>query len=37
MFLNLNTTGFTGYANDIAPSVVRDKTNNVIKTLEEID
>ena len=35
MFLILNTTYFTGYADDNQPFVVRDNKADVIKTLEE--
>ena len=36
MFLILNTTYFTGYADDNTPFVVRDNIADVIKALEEI-
>ena len=36
MFLILNTTYFTGYADDNTPFVVRDNIGDVIKALEEI-
>ena len=36
MFLILNTTYFTGYANDNSPFVVRVNIADVIKALEEI-
>ena len=36
MFLILNTTYFTGFADDNTPFVVRDNIAVVIKTLEEI-
>ena len=36
MFLILNTTYFTGFADDNTPFVVRDNIADVIKALEEI-
>ena len=36
MFLILNTTYFTGYADDNLPFVVRDNIAHVIKALEKI-
>ena len=36
MFLFLNETQFTGYADDITPSVVRDNVPDIISALEEI-
>ena len=36
MFLFLHETQFTGYADDITPSVVRDNIPDVISALEEI-
>ena len=36
MFLILNTTYFTGFADDNTPFVVRDNIADVIKILEEI-
>ena len=36
MFLILNTTYFTGFADDSTPFVVRDNIADVIKALEEI-
>ena len=36
MFLILNTTYFTGFADDNTPFVVRDNISDVIKALEEI-
>ena len=36
MFLILNTTYFSGYADGNSPFVVRDNVADVIKALEEI-
>ena len=36
MFLILKTIGFTGYADDNTPFVVRENTTNVIRVLEDI-
>ena len=36
MFLFLQETQFTGYADDNTPFVVRDNTPDVISTLEDI-
>ena len=36
MFLILNTTYFTGFADDSTPFVVRDNIADVIKALEQI-
>ena len=36
MFLILNTTFFTGYADDNSPFVDRDNIAGIIKALEEI-
>ena len=36
MFLRLNTTYFTGFADDNTPFVVRDDIADVLKALEKI-
>ena len=36
IFFILQTTSFTGYADDNTPFAVRENTTNVIKALEEL-